>query len=306
MRSPIINKMPCYNPLTAYQSRIAHPSGKKKIIFKAENQSQLLNPIKLPCGQCIGCRLERSRQWAMRCENEQSLHLNNCFITLTYKDAPASLNKTDFPLFMKRLRKQHGKEIRFFHCGEYGELFSRAHHHAILFNHDFHDKYYWKTKNSFQLYRSPSLEALWPMGNSLIGAANWDTAAYVARYCTKKITGVRAESHYENRLPEHVTMSLKPGIGKKWLDKYLGDVYNYDHQILRNGQECKPAWYYDRLYDAINPEHLQELKNLRKEKAIQNPDNCYRRLKVKETITKIKLNSNKRTFEVLKGLSNHV
>nr|WAE43432.1 MAG: replication initiator protein [Microviridae sp.] len=298
--------MPCYNPLTAYKSRIAHPSGKQKIVFHAEDQQQLLNPIKIPCGQCIGCRLERSRQWAMRCENEQSLHLNNTFITLTYENAPPSLNKTDFPLFMKRLRKIYGKEIRFFHCGEYGEKFKRAHHHAILFNHEFHDKYYFKGHPPCVLYRSAELEKIWKLGHCTIGAANWETAAYVARYCTKKITGVRAEEHYKDRIPEHVTMSLKPGIGKIWFDKYSRDLYNYDTQVIRNGQECKPASYYDKLYDAINPEHLQELKAKRKEKAIQNPDNCYRRLKVKETISKIKLNQNKRTFETLKELSNHV
>jgi hypothetical protein len=31
-----------------------------------------LSGLKIPCGRCIGCRLEYSRQWAMRCHHEAS------------------------------------------------------------------------------------------------------------------------------------------------------------------------------------------------------------------------------------------
>ena len=40
----------------------------------------------IPCGHCIGCRLEYSRQWANRCLLEMQQHEQNCFITLTYDD----------------------------------------------------------------------------------------------------------------------------------------------------------------------------------------------------------------------------
>mgnify|MGYP003328902971 FL=1 len=81
--------------------------------------------VTLPCGQCVGCRLEKSRQWAMRCVHEMRQHDQNSFITLTFNDEhldpSGSLIKSDFQNFMKRLRKNTGAKIRYYHCGEYGE-----------------------------------------------------------------------------------------------------------------------------------------------------------------------------------------
>ena len=121
----------------------------------------------MPCGQCIGCRLERSRQWAIRCVHEASLWPDNCFVTLTFDDdniiSSGSLVKADFQKFMKRLRKRFGKGVRYFHCGEYGDLLGRPHHHACLFNFSFPDRYLWSSSGGVNLYRSPTLEELWPL-----------------------------------------------------------------------------------------------------------------------------------------------
>lgn len=75
--------MPCMRPLTGW--RVVNPDkpGKYLITFKGGHPSDRL---KLPCGKCIGCLLERSRQWAVRCIHEASLHNQNCFLTLTYDD----------------------------------------------------------------------------------------------------------------------------------------------------------------------------------------------------------------------------
>lgn len=80
--------MLCYSPLVAWRGERL-PSGKRSVVFKKSDAVQSLSAfeIKLPCGQCIGCRLERSRQWAMRCVHEASLYEKNCFITLTYDDS---------------------------------------------------------------------------------------------------------------------------------------------------------------------------------------------------------------------------
>lgn len=76
--------------------------------------------FKLPCGQCIGCRLEHSRQWAIRCMDESQMHRDNSFITLTF--SPESVSKYGrsldvglFQNFMKRLRKEVDPlRVRFF------------------------------------------------------------------------------------------------------------------------------------------------------------------------------------------------
>ena len=75
--------VPCYYPLTAWRSRHRGPSGKLGVTFRLGDGYADM-PLKLPCGQCVGCRLERSRQWAVRCVHEAQMHDRNCFITLRF------------------------------------------------------------------------------------------------------------------------------------------------------------------------------------------------------------------------------
>lgn len=192
--------MPCYHPLDAW--RPDPSTGSKKLIF-SYNAKHCHSPkpdLQVPCGQCVGCRLERSRQWAIRCVHEASLHQHNCFITLTYADEHLPPNNSlvyeHFQLFMKRLRKKYGEGIRFYMCGEYGENFGRPHFHACLFGHNFPDLKLWKTVNKQKLYRSAELETLWPFGHSSVGTVTFESAAYVARYILKKVSGEAAERHY--------------------------------------------------------------------------------------------------------------
>lgn len=117
--------MPCFHPLDAFQSPYLDQStGKRsKPIFNRSLADKLgYMPLKLPCGQCVGCRLERSRQWAVRCVHEAQMHSENCFITLTFspealdmRSNPMSVDVRDFQLFMKKLRKKYGEGIRFYH-----------------------------------------------------------------------------------------------------------------------------------------------------------------------------------------------
>ena len=113
---------------------------------------------------------------------------------------------------MKRFRKHFGSGVRFFHCGEYGELYERPHHHAILFNCDIYDKeLLLNAKTGFNLYTSSLLSSLWPFGLHSIGEVSFESCAYVARYIMKKVTGDMSESHYHGRKPEYITMSRRPG-----------------------------------------------------------------------------------------------
>jgi hypothetical protein len=190
--------MPCYHPISAWQLlNVKTAKGKPTISFKNPyaRPSPTRVGIQVPCGQCIGCRLERSRQWAIRCVHEAYGHEDNAFITLTY--APehlphdVSLNISHFQKFMKRLRKAISpKLVRFFHCGEYGELNQRPHYHACLFGYDFPDKVLYTIRDECRLYRSPMLEKLWPMGFATVGDVTFESAAYVARYITKKLPAI--------------------------------------------------------------------------------------------------------------------
>lgn len=292
--------MACYRPLRAYAPRSGRDAeGKLRISFKPKIGYE---PIWLPCGQCIGCRLERSRQWAMRCMHEAQMYDRNCFVTLTYDDEhlpkDGSLNKRDFQLFMKRLRKRYGAGIRYYQCGEYGELLGRPHHHAILFNFDFDDKVLWSVRDGVRLYRSASLEELWPHGYSTIGDVTFESAAYVARYCTKKITGKLAHEHYKGKLPEYATMSRRPGIGRAWLERYKDDVYSHDYVVVRNGLKLRPPRYYDKIYDEIDPERMVAIKEKRGDAAKENiKENHWQRLEVKEELAERRLKEIPRKYE---------
>lgn len=293
--------MPCFHPLQGWRSRNLNESGKRSIVFnRTDGYADL--PVEIPCGQCIGCRLERSRQWAIRCVHEASLYDDNCFITLTYSDehlpADRSLNLRHYQLFMKRLRKKYGSNIRFFHCGEYGEKFGRPHYHACLFNFDFTDKILFKNHNDNRLYTSASLDELWPYGYGIIGSVTFDSAAYVARYIMKKVTGDKSTDHYQHIneatgevstiKPEYTTMSRRPGIGKGWYEKYKSDVYPCDNVVL-NGKKLVPPKFYDNLLDCENPDELKRLKAKRTNTSDEHrANNTIARLQVRETIQKTK------------------
>lgn len=289
--------MPCYHPLRAYKC------ANGEVVFVERRTHDIVAQLSLPCGQCIGCRLERSRQWAMRCMHEASLYENNCFVTLTYSDEflpeRGQLDYPAFQKFMKRLRKRTGAAVRFYMCGEYGSENWRPHYHACLFNIDFADKDYWSTSPSGEkLYRSAFLEKLWPFGNSLIGSVTFESAAYVARYCVTKVTGHNAKLHYSrvdgngaySLIPEFNHMSLKPGIGAGWLVKYKSDVFPHDYVVV-NGKEVKPPKYYDRWMDVNSPEEFEEIKFRRElDGRSRYSDNTMERLAVKEKVASARLN----------------
>lgn len=295
--------MPCYHPHIAYRTS----SG--GVVFTELRRNGGGDTLTLPCGQCIGCRLERSRQWAVRCVHEASSHANNCFLTFTYSDAflplHSSLVYRDFQLFLKRLRKRcSGVVIRFFVSGEYGEAcgncaesrrdcrcgrfvlaLGRPHFHACLFGVDFPDKvYHCRSDAGFALYTSELCSDLWGKGYCLVGGLSFESAAYVARYILKKVTGDKAQGHYGDRAPEFCHMSLKPGIGAAWFARFGGDVFPHDHVVVR-GVEMRPPKYYAKLFNKRDSEGMA-LVSFERERFARSrfADNSDERLAVKEVV----------------------
>lgn len=222
--------------------------------------SDKYSKLVVSCGQCRGCRLERSRQWAVRCVHEASCHERNCFITLTYNDehlpADKGLHYSDFQSFMRRLRKFADGRVRFFMCGEYGERNGRPHFHACLFGFDFTDRVFFKTTESgSKLYVSKSLAALWPAGFSSVADVSFESAAYVARYVMKKYTGSGSLLHYtdaatgEIRCSEFCHMSLKPGIGDSWFWQFGNEIR--EGLMVFNGRKVPAPRYYTKMLDKM-------------------------------------------------------
>lgn len=285
--------MRCYYPLTAYRA-IKSENGKRGVSFKLRQGYHDL-PVKVPCGQCVGCRLERSRQWALRCMHEASLYEDNIFLTLTYDDThippDGGLNKRHWQDFIRAVRKRYmpqrlkeleeGKRddarIRYFHAGEYGDYTGRPHYHGCLFNFRFPDQRHFTTRKGFPVYVSEELRELWGKGLSEIGSVTFESAAYIARYILKKVTGNElakalrygtfdaTTGEIGQVQSEYATMSRRPGIGYNWLEQYGEDVYKDDSVVVRRALQ-KPPRYYDLLWEQQHPDHMEEVRQSRKDK----------------------------------------
>lgn len=295
--------MACFHPLTAWQLDGGEVSFKERGAIRRE--------LTLPCGQCVGCRLERSRQWAIRCLHESQLHQANQYVTLTYSDehlpSDGGLHYPHFQKFMRRLRKEFGR-VRFYMCGEYGEKLGRPHYHAILFGLHLPDlEYFRHTESGDQLYTSDSLTEVWGKGHVSVGAVTFESAAYVARYVMKKVTGPRAEEHYRRVdadtgevfqvSPEFTRMSLKPGIGADWLAKFRTDVYPHD-QVNIHGRWVRPPRFYDRQLESIDYQAFEAIQPGRYQRALSVArENTAARLQSRELVTRAKLSLKKRTIE---------
>ncbi|AYP28743.1 MAG: putative replication initiation protein [Microviridae sp.] len=274
--------MPCFYPVPAYRSLVRSPSGKYPLLFKQGPNSG--DMVEVPCGGCIGCRIERSQAWAVRLMHEAQMHQENAFLTLTYSPEHLprdnSLRKEHFQKFMKRYRKYiQPIKIRFFHCGEYGDENHRPHYHAIIFGHDFKDKvHHAKTKTGHWLYTSETLNNLWGFGYCYIGSVTPHSAGYVSRYIMKKITGERAKEHYRaldpetgeihEIQPEYITMSRRPGIGQTWLNQFGDtDVFSEDFVPLPNGKTAKTPPYYLKQLEKNDLKRFKAIKRNRARKA---------------------------------------
>jgi len=237
-----------------------------------------------------------------------------------YIPRDGSLNKTHIQLFLKRLRKwvfdpeglgrkpeyeyEDGQKIltngvSYYHCGEYGDENDRPHYHLCLFNVSFDDERLYYEKEGIMVYTSPTLEKLWPYGFSTSAPLTYDNAAYTAGYVQKKITGKQAKEHYLRcdeygvaywLQPEYSTMSLKPGIGKEWYEKYKTDIYPSDETPIP-GYGIIPTVprYYDKILERQDPD-LHELVKKTRRKFIQEhaDDFTPERLKQKYKVAQAK------------------
>lgn len=255
--------------------------------------------VEIPCGNCIGCRLQYAREWANRCMLEAKYHEESHFITLTYNDKYLPTNcfvketgeyidiptlvKKDLQDFFKRLRKKLNYDIRYFCCGEYGSQFHRPHFHCIIFGLKLDDLKFNFVKDKYNHYRSQLVEDAWsiydrktnsydPIGFVDVCDVSWDTCCYTARYVMKKQKGKNAREFYEDSgySPEFVTMSRRPGIARQFYDDNKSYIYEFDEVSVETqdgGLKVKPCKYYDRLFDVDEPEKMARIREIRKFKA---------------------------------------
>lgn len=169
----------------------------------------------VPCGKCNFCLRSRALDWCFRLQQEQKVSNTSHFITLTYADeylpfeyttGEATLCPDDLQRFLKRLRKDNeqfkyrtSKPIRFYAVGEYGEMGSRPHYHALVFN--------------AEVQAIDRLNKTWPVGRVDVGRVEPASIGYVSGYVFKRF------EDYGNRIAPFARMSRRPGIGLNYLEK---------------------------------------------------------------------------------------
>lgn len=258
---------------------------------------------KIRCGQCMNCRLNKSREWAVRCSHEALYHKYNYFITLTYNEAflpkgdflgqdgemyDSSLVLEDIQGFLKRYRN-FSPGMKVFYCGEYGERTSRPHYHLCIFGScELTDLTLYTNRSGVIHYTSQFVNDRWsyydrnlkvflPMGYATVSEFSFNTAAYVAKYCMKKIVGEQKKdfmNYYaslidppELRRQEFIGMSRRPGLGAQFYVDHKDDIYRADSvSYVKDfkSYSSKPPRYYDKLYDIEEPELCKDIKDHRR------------------------------------------
>lgn len=240
--------------------------------------------VELPCGKCVNCRLDYSRQWANRCMLEMQYHAESYFVTLTYDNVhvpktfygdPESgealeaytLNKRDFQLFMKRLRFSTGQKLRYFASGEYGSSTYRPHYHVIIFGLHLDDlQVYSKSSLGFTYFHSDFLDSVWSNGKSVVAPVTWETCAYTARYVLKKAYGIGSEFYdLHNLEPEFALMSRRPGIANQYYIDHPEIVKNGFVYVStdKGGKKIFSPRYFDSLYDLDFPDDMERIRSQR-------------------------------------------
>lgn len=249
----------------------------------------------IPCGQCIECRLQYSREWATRCILELNYGYQGrkypdgtCwFLTLTYEDEylkthttvntetgekfeGISLCKEDIQKFWKRLRKKYPQmQLKYIECGEYGSKTLRPHYHAIVYGLPLPVDTFKKVgmnKLNQPTWKCEELSEVWGMGFVTIGRVTWESAAYVARYTLKKTTNYKDNDWYmmQGMIPEFITMSQ--GIAQDYFTKNTQKIYYTDSVPVVNkktGRNVKPPKSFDRMLQEIDPELMEKIKRKR-------------------------------------------
>lgn len=290
--------------------------------------------ITVPCGKCIGCRLDYSRMWATRSVHEAYMHnyYKNCaFLTLTFNDdmlyrrrKPHSLDKTAFRSWIKRLRKavkaHYDCEFRFMACGEYGAKHHRPHYHILIYGFNFPDKYIYKYRkvNGVDViyYRSDFLEKLWrpahsdkSFGFSIIGDVNFESSAYVARYVTKKLFGKVAEKVYKDKEPEFLLTSRMPGLGFEYMKKFKDDIFRLGYVMLPNGFKAPiPRYYVNKIKEVdenlYSNYRMKSFDNFVNNIFVKNIDSTQERLMCREELKKLNLERLVREYEFSSNAQN--
>jgi hypothetical protein len=202
----------------------------------------------VPCGQCLACRIQKASEWAVRCMHERSSWNQSSFATLTYRDEDlksSNLDRIELTKFIKRLRKAiEPRKLRYYACGEYGEIEGRPHYHAILFG--------------IGIWENALVEKAWGHGMVHMGTVTMESVRYTADYIGKAISpkkgmakhGIDAyriltgQAFIDNSPPFAI---MSQGLGREFLDKSAKMLKKNQVLTVEGKQVPVPRYYWTRL-----------------------------------------------------------
>lgn len=205
--------------------------------------------FKVPCRQCLPCRISYQNQLEFACCAELYTQymrgFGATFNCLTYDDEHlppnGSLCKRDLQLFIKRLRsninyRSNLYNFKYIACGEYGDMFGRAHYHLIVMG---------LTDVQFNKFGKDA----W--GKGLIDVQPLGTGGlrYVLKYCCKQLVGKLGDELYTNNGLEKPFLLRSKRMGYDWINDNIGNIVDNNYSYNRNGKVVPIPKYYRNLLD---------------------------------------------------------
>lgn len=247
-----------------------------------------------PLSHYLACKKAHFHEWSLDVETYQKFmkRLRNWYYNYQLANHLISLGRSDlvpstYPLvthirlpLLERpflLKDFKPKKIRCMHCGEYGDLRQRPHHHSILFGFQFPDiKPIFE--NGQEYFTSEILSWLWPFGIHRIGKCEYNSCAYVSRYVTKKMNGINADEYYNGRKPEYVTYSTKPVLGSNYFLKNYKEFVNTQvvSVVADKKYECRIPKSYDNILKKLDLSLYNDMKEKRVKDCLTDLDKLFK------------------------------
>ncbi len=115
-----------------------------------------------------------------------------------------------------------------------------------------------------------------------IANIEWNSAAYVARYCMKKVYEEENSDQWyaENgKMKEFIRMSTHPGIGMKYYERNKMKIYDNDGfaaKTVKGNNAIVRIKAFDKVFKEEYPEQFEKIEKHRKECAERARRNNYR------------------------------
>lgn len=210
--------------------------------------------VDVPCGYCHSCQKSVNNQYRIRLMYEcRKYPPGSClFVTLTFDDEHLNKFSKDYNkavrLFLDRLRKNYGRQIRHWFIGEFGTLKGRPHYHGILFDvpREFIDAYDPDVPG-----HHPLLAKEWKYGFVFVGYVSDETCSYITKYMTKSING--------DRVRPRVITSF--GIGDNYLQSDEAQLHKmngkYQPFMHLNGfKQALPRYLYGKIFSDVDKQNM--------------------------------------------------